>query len=46
MAHDQDIWFREEVEQARLCATHLIVISHHPWFVTAANEDDSDMYVI
>lgn len=43
MAVDQDIWFREEVEQARLCSTHLIIISHHPWFISSADEEDSEM---
>jgi hypothetical protein len=27
----QDIWFEEEIEQAKMCSTQLLIFSHHPW---------------
>jgi serine/threonine protein kinase len=32
-------WFAEEIDQAKLCSTQLVVLSAHPWFVDNANED-------
>jgi len=29
LAHD--LWLEEEIEQAKLCSTHLLIFSHHPW---------------
>lgn len=28
---DQLDWFEEEIQQAKLCATHVLVVSYHSW---------------
>ena len=40
-AAHQDAWFAEEIEQAKLGATHVLIFTHHPWFLSDVNEDDS-----
>jgi hypothetical protein len=36
----QDAWFTEEIEQAKLCSTIIIVFTYHPWYLHAVDEDD------
>ncbi len=36
----QDIWFEEEIEQAKLCAQQVLIFTHHPWFLTDVNEGE------
>lgn len=40
-AAHQDAWFAEEIEQAKLGATHVLIFTHHPWFLSDIYEDDS-----
>lgn len=37
----QNEWFAEEIEQAKLCATHVIIFTFHPWFLSSIDEEDS-----
>ena len=37
----QNEWFAEELEQAKLCATHVIIFTYHPWFLSSIDEEDS-----
>jgi len=36
----QDAWFTEEIEQAKLCSTIIIVFTYHPWYLHDVDEDD------
>mmetsp|Transcript_2778 Transcript_2778/g.4182 ORF Transcript_2778/g.4182 Transcript_2778/m.4182 type:complete len:928 (+) Transcript_2778:61-2844(+) len=36
----QDTWLEEELEQCRMCAMHVVVFSHHRWFIDHADEDN------
>ncbi len=36
---DQDIWLEEEIEQAKLCSTHILLFSYHPWFLEHRDEE-------
>lgn len=38
-----DIWFEEEIEQAKLCSTHMLIFSHHPWFDTTSIDSSSSI---
>lgn len=38
----QDIWFEEEIEQAKLCAQQVLIFTHHPWFLHDVNEDEGE----
>jgi hypothetical protein len=42
VAHAQDVWLEEEIEQAKLCAQQVMVFSHHPWFLHSVDEDEGD----
>jgi hypothetical protein len=35
-------WLEEEIEQGKLCATQLMVFSHHPWFIEHADEEEEE----
>jgi hypothetical protein len=39
-ALQQDTWFAEEVEQAKLCSTSIAVFTYHPWFHAQVDEAD------
>lgn len=39
-AAKQDAWFEEEIEQAKMCSTHVTIYSYHRWFVESIDEDD------
>ena len=39
-AATQDLWFEEEIEQAKMCSTHMMIFSYHPWFVGCRDEED------
>jgi hypothetical protein len=41
-AAKQDLWFAEEIEQSKLHATHIAIFAHHPWFLRAPAEADSE----
>ena len=30
----------QEIEQAKMCSTQIMVFSHHPWFLESAEEED------
>ena len=36
---DQDVWLEEEIEQAKLCSTHILLFSYHPWFLEDREEE-------
>lgn len=38
----QDIWFEEEIEQAKLCAQQVLIFTHHPWFLHTIDEDEGE----
>ena len=40
-SYKQNEWFAEEIEQAKLCATHVLIFTHHPWFLSTIDEEDS-----
>jgi hypothetical protein len=42
VAAAQDIWFEEEIEQAKLCAQQVLIFTHHPWFLHDINEDEGE----
>ena len=44
-ARGQDEWFAEEIELAKLGAAHVLIFTHHPWFVDSVDEEDSYWYV-
>ena len=35
-------WFKEELTQAKLCAHHVIIVTHHPWFLNRGDVPDSE----
>ena len=37
-AKDQEIWFEEEIEQAKMCSNQVLIFSHHPWTSTQSEE--------
>lgn len=39
-AQKQLQWFEEEIEQAKLCATSIVLFTYHPWFHEHFEEDD------
>ena len=39
-AAKQDAWLIEEIEQAKLCATIIMVFTYHPWYVNTIDDDD------
>jgi hypothetical protein len=47
-AVQQQLWLEEEIEQAKLCATTMVLFSYHPWFYSHIDEEDlpeSDLVV-
>ena len=34
----QNLWFEEEIEQAKMCSTHMMIFSYHPWFIKHRDE--------
>lgn len=40
-ASKQDEWLAEEIEQAKLCSTHVLIFMHHPWFISNIEEENS-----
>lgn len=42
----QDLWFAEEIEQAKLSACHVMLFTHHPWFLNNAHEPDDEYWTI
>jgi hypothetical protein len=42
LASRQSLWLEEEVEQAKLGATHVVLFAHHPWFLRSPTEPDSE----
>ena len=36
----QDAWLTEEIEQAKLCATIIIVFTFHPWYLHTVDDED------
>ena len=38
----QNQWFEEEIEQSKLCSTHLVVFCYHPWFLSHIDEEDDN----
>ena len=37
-----DLWFEEELEQAKLCSQHVMIFTHHPWYLNDVDEDGGD----
>ena len=37
-AAGQDLWFEEEIEQAKMCSIHIMIFSYHPWFISHRDE--------
>jgi hypothetical protein len=35
-------WLEEEIEQAKLCATQVMIFTAHPWFLKQIIEDKED----
>ena len=38
----QDSWFEEEIEQAKMCSTHMIIYSYHRWFSHSIDEESAE----
>jgi len=41
----QSAWFDEELEQAKLCAHHVMIFSHHAWCLSHQDEEDSEWVI-
>jgi hypothetical protein len=45
-AKEMMLWFEQELEQAKLCAQHVCIFVHHPFFLSHAGEPDDPMWTI
>lgn len=39
-AEEQNVWFSEEIEQAKLCSTLMVIYTYHPWFRSNIDEEN------
>lgn len=40
----QSLWLEEEIEQAKLCASTIVLFTYHPWYYENIDEDDVEEF--